>query len=59
MRFPPFREIVGGTMAVSGLLALIYLATVLKSDAATGALVTLVAGASGWLYRGRVADPRA
>ena len=59
MRFPPFRELVGGTMAVLGLVALIYLAAVLKSAEATGALVTLVAGASGWLYRGRVADPRA
>jgi len=58
MRLPPFREIVGGVMALAGLLTLAYLAVSRQEEAAIGAIVLLIGQASGYVYRGRVAEPK-
>ena len=45
-------------MALAGLLTLAYLAVSRQEEAAIGAIVLLIGQASGYVYRGRVAEPK-
>jgi thiol:disulfide interchange protein len=51
---PSFNDIVGAILGLVALAVVAYLAAVLKSEQAAGAVIALLAAAAGWLYRGRV-----
>ncbi len=51
---PTFNDVVGAVLAVAGLAVLAYLAIAFQSEQAEGALISLMAAAVGYLYRGRV-----
>lgn len=51
---PSFNDVVGALLSVTALAVVAYLACVLKSEQSAGAIIALLAAASGWLFRGRV-----
>lgn len=52
-----FNEAVGGALALLGALAIVYLAVTNGSQESVGALVALVAAASGYFLRAKVQPP--
>lgn len=54
---PTFTDLVGALVAIGGVVIVGYLA-VTGSEQAGGAIVALVAAATGWLFRGRLEQPR-
>lgn len=54
---PSFTDLVGAVVAIGGVGVVSYLA-ISGSEQAAGAIVALVAAATGWLFRGRLEQPR-
>lgn len=54
---PSFTDLVGAIVAIGGVGVVAYLA-INGSEQAAGAIVALVAAATGWLFRGRLEQPR-
>lgn len=54
---PSFTDVVGAVVAIGGVGVVSYLA-ITGSEQAAGAVVALVAAATGWLFRGRLEAPK-
>ena len=54
---PTFGDIVGAIMALAALGIVGYAAVMLRSEQALGAIMTLLAAAAGYWYRGKVQRP--
>lgn len=51
------RDITASLMTLVALGALVYVAVILRNEAALGALIATQAAATGWYLRGRVEAP--
>ena len=53
-RWPSFDDCLRGLLSLSTILAVGYLAVVVRDEAASGALIGLLGLAGSWLFRGKV-----
>ena len=54
---PAFNDLVGAVLGLSALGVVGYLAVVLQSEQAAGAVIALLSAAAGWVYRGKIQQP--
>ena len=57
MNAPVWSDLIGGILALGALLVLAYVAVVLGSEQAQGALTAVLSAATGYYLRGKIEKP--